>query len=132
MIWNNIKTVLLLAMLSTLFVSLGYFLGGTNGLRLAFIFSLFMNGVMYFFSDKIVLSMYRARPLDKDQHADIYGDTEELARSMGIPMPKMWLIRTPIANAFATGRNPKHGRVRKVCRRVKWLPTAELLASATS
>ncbi|MDP3889583.1 MAG: zinc metalloprotease HtpX, partial [bacterium] len=70
-----------------------------------------MNGIAYFFSDKIVLSLYGARPLDKQQYGWIYDIVQELTEKMRMPMPKLWLINTPMANAFATGRNPNNASV---------------------
>ncbi len=111
MIFNRIKTVILLGALTGLLLFLGNLIGGTSGIQFALIFSLVMNGIAYFFSDKIVLSIYGAKPLDIKQYDWVYGIVEELARTMRMPMPKLWLIQTPMANAFATGRNPAHASV---------------------
>ncbi|MFH1643557.1 MAG: zinc metalloprotease HtpX [bacterium] len=108
---NQLKTAILLATLSGLLFLLGYWLGGTNGLLFAFIFSLLINFVTYFYSDKIVLKMYGAKPLDKNQFNYIYEMVDELAHNANIPMPKLWYISTNMANAFATGRNPEHASV---------------------
>ncbi len=111
MFFNQIKTAILLAGLSGLLFLLGYWVGGSNGIMFAFIFSLAMNFFMYFYSDKIVLKMYRAQPLDQDTHGYIYDMVQDLCHHAHLPMPKLWLIPTPMANAFATGRNPKHASV---------------------
>lgn len=111
MLINKIKTVLLLTILSCLFMALGIILGGKEGLQVAFLCSLLMNGLVYFFSESLILKIYNAKPLDKYTHAPIYTMVEELTQTMHIPMPKMWLIATPMANAFATGRNPNHASV---------------------
>lgn len=111
MIFNTIKTVLLLASLSGLLLFMGGLAGGTTGLHIAIVMALVMNGVIYFFSDKIVLNMYRAQPLDRHAYAWIYDMVEDLAKTMKLPMPKLWLIHTPMANAFATGRSPNHASV---------------------
>jgi heat shock protein HtpX len=111
MFFNRLKTVILLASLSGLFFLLGYWAGGKNGLIMAFIFSMIMNFVTYFFSDKIVLAMYKAQLLDPEKHADIYAMVKELCFRAEIPMPKLWYIPTSMANAFATGRSPKHASV---------------------
>lgn len=111
MISNNIKTALLLGLLSSCMLMLGNLLGGIGGMQFALIISLIMNGFTYFFSDRIVLSMYKAKPLDKHTYSSIYQTVHELSASMQIPMPKLWLVQSPVANAFATGRNPKNASV---------------------
>ncbi|MFA6263419.1 MAG: zinc metalloprotease HtpX [Candidatus Babeliales bacterium] len=111
MIFNQIKTALLLGTLSGLFFLLGYWLGGNNGLVIAFIISILMNFGAYFFADKIVLRMYDAHPLDRTRYANIYEMVEELCYQARLPMPKLWYIPTNMANAFATGRNPQHASV---------------------
>lgn len=108
---NQLKTVILLAALSGLILFLGNLMGGTAGLQMAFIIALVMNGFAYFFSDKLVLSMYRAKPLEQHKYPHIYEMVRELTKTMAIPMPKLWLVTTPMANAFATGRNPNHASV---------------------
>lgn len=102
---------MLLALLSGILLAAGSALGGVNGLRIAFIIALAMNAFAYFFSDKMVLSMYKAKPLDPKQYDWLYALVGDLARRMSIPMPKLWLVETPVANAFATGRNPSHASV---------------------
>ena len=111
MFWNQIKTVLLLGGLSGIFFLFGYWIGGSHWLVLAFVMSIMMNFFAYFFSDKMVLAMYGAQPLDQEKHADIYEMVQELSFSAGIPMPKIWYIDSTMANAFATGRNPEHASV---------------------
>jgi heat shock protein HtpX len=109
--FNNLKTAMLLGALSGLLMFMGYVIGGQSGIQIAFIMALVMNGITYFFSDKIVLSMYGAQPLDKQRYANIYNIVERLSRKMYIPMPKLWLVNSPVANAFATGRNPSNASV---------------------
>ncbi len=111
MFWNQLKTVILLSCLSGLFFLIGYSIGGSQGLVVAFVMAMLMNFLTYFFSDKIVLAMYGAQELDPVHHANIYSIVGELSREAGIPMPKLWYIPTPMANAFATGRNPRHASV---------------------
>jgi len=111
MFFNMLKTTILLATLSGLLFLIGGFIGGTSGMQIAFFLSLMMNGIAFFFSDSIVLSLYKAQPLDKAHYQWIYEIVEELAFKMHLPMPKVWLINTPVANAFATGRSPKHGSI---------------------
>ena len=78
---------------------------------MALFFAIIINGGMYFFSDRIVLRIYNAQPLDRHAYASVYDTVHNLCDSMHIPMPKLWLISTPLANAFATGRNPKNGSI---------------------
>ncbi|HVX00777.1 MAG TPA: zinc metalloprotease HtpX [Candidatus Babeliaceae bacterium] len=111
MLENRLKTVILLATLSGLLMALGGFLGGTHGIIISFIISLVMNFVTYFYSDKMVLKLYKAQPLDAGTYSWIYSMVQELSTQMAIPMPTLWLISTPMANAFATGRNPQHASV---------------------
>ncbi len=107
---DYIKTILLLGVLSAFFVLLGGFFFGRDGLYMAFIFSLLMNGVAYFFSEKIAIASSGAKPLG-DRHPKVYRMVEELSRRMNIPMPKLYLIPSAQANAFATGRDPNHSSI---------------------
>lgn len=111
MFLNQLKTALLLGILSGFLFLLGYWMGGTSGLVMAFIMSMMMNFLAYFFSDKMVLAMYGAQPLDRSKYSNIYDMVEELCYQARIPMPKLWFVDTPMANAFATGRNPDHASV---------------------
>jgi Zn-dependent protease with chaperone function len=111
MIFNQFKTVLLLVVMSSLLIMAGSAIGGQSGIKIAFILALLMNFISYFYSDKIVLSMYQAQHLDKHQYKWIYDIVHELTQKMGLPMPKLWIIESPMANAFATGRNPDHASV---------------------
>ncbi|MEM1535434.1 MAG: M48 family metalloprotease [Candidatus Pacearchaeota archaeon] len=105
---NRIKTFLLLLVLTAIVLAIGSIFGRT-GLIIAFIIVLAMNLFSYYFSDKIVLFLYRAKPLPR-QHW-LYHETEKLAKKAGIPVPKLYVSEFPVANAFATGRNPKHSAV---------------------
>ncbi|MCJ7552977.1 MAG: zinc metalloprotease HtpX, partial [Ignavibacteriaceae bacterium] len=89
----------------------GYALGGNSGMTIAFIFSLLMNFSSYWFSDKIVLKMYRAQQVTREQAPKFYNMVEQLAQNANLPMPKVYLINDPTPNAFATGRNPKNAAV---------------------
>src|SRR5688500_14579341 len=111
MFLNMIKTTILLAVLSGLLLLIGGLIGGSSGIQVAFFLSLLMNGIALFFSDKIVLSLYKSQPLDKNTYSGIYEIVEELRRKMNLPMPKLWLIPTKMANAFATGRSPSHSSI---------------------
>jgi len=105
---NRIKTFLLLFLLSVLAIGIGSIFGKT-GLIIAFIFVLLMNLFSYFFSDKIVLAIYRAKPLPKTHW--LYKEVEKLAKKENLPMPKLCISNFPVANAFATGRNPKNSAI---------------------
>lgn len=126
MIMNQIKSVILLAGLSGLLLLLGSLMGGHQGIQIAFVMALVMNGVTYFYSDRIVLSLYKAQPLDEKTYGWIYTMVRELAQDMRIPMPRLWLIPTPMANAFATGRNPKNASVAVTSGVLKLLNNHEL------
>lgn len=106
-----LKTILLLGILSVIMIFLGRMFGGTSGMYIAFIFALLMNGGMYFFSDKMALSMSGAKPLDRATHREIYQIVEELSHKIKIPMPKLYITPDMQANAFATGRGPGHASV---------------------
>lgn len=108
---NQAKTAILLASLSGLLMLLGYWIGGSSGVIGALVVSLLINFVTYFFCDKMVLGMYGAQPLDEKKFENIYDMVSELCHASNLPMPKLWYIPTPMANAFATGRNPAHSSV---------------------
>lgn len=126
MTWNAMKTALLLSCLSGLLILLGYAIGGADGIFFAFILSIAMNGYAYFYSDQIVLKMYKAVPLDPQRYASVYKTVEDLCRHANLPMPKLWLIDSPVANAFATGRNPQHASVAVTQRITEILSEREL------
>jgi heat shock protein HtpX len=107
---NNIKTVLLLGLLTGIILFIGGF-WGQNGLIIAFVFSILMNFGSYFFSDKIALSMYGAKPASREQVPRLFSILEFLCSRDNIPMPKVYIIPTDSPNAFATGRNPQHASV---------------------
>lgn len=123
-----LKTFLLLGILSVILVTLGGFFGGRDGIYMAFFLSLLMNGGMYFFSDKLALSMSRAKPLNKSTHKDIYEMVEELSLKIEIPMPKLYITPDQQANAFATGRGPGHASVAVTQGILDTLPKEELRA----
>ncbi|MBP1633489.1 MAG: htpX [Acidobacteria bacterium] len=106
---NGIKTALLLGLLSGLLLVIGQLLGGQGGLVIAFAFAVVMNLASYWFSDKIVLRMYRAQPVGPEH--PLYRIVERLAQRGGLPMPKVYVIPDMSPNAFATGRNPHHAAV---------------------
>jgi heat shock protein HtpX len=106
---NTVKTAVLLAVLSGLFLALGEALGGSQGLVLGFIFAALTNLGSYWFSDKIVLRMYSAREVGPDHK--LHRMVARLAQRAGLPMPKVYIIPQDSPNAFATGRNPEHAAV---------------------
>ena len=108
---NSLKTVFLMTLMMVLFIFVGNMLGGKSGMTIALIFSLAMNFGSYWFSDKIVLKMYRAQPVTKEQEPKLYNIVEQLSKSANLPMPKVYIIDDQTPNAFATGRNPQHAAV---------------------
>jgi heat shock protein HtpX len=108
---NVFKTTILLTVMTLLFMLVGQALGGQRGMLMALIFAAFMNFISYFFSDKIALAAYRARPITRDELPRVYNIVERLSQKVGLPMPKVYLIPTDSPNAFATGRNPQHASV---------------------
>jgi heat shock protein HtpX len=108
---NQLRTTVLLAVLTAFFVIIGQLLGGNQGMVIALIFAAGMNFFSYWYSDKIVLKMYRAREISPSQAPDIYRLVERLSQRAGLPMPKVYLIPEEAPNAFATGRNPENAVV---------------------
>lgn len=108
---NIFKTALLLGALTVLLVFIGGAIGGQQGMLVAFVLALGMNFFAYWFSDKMVLAMYRAQPIEESQAPALYRIVRTLATRGGIPMPRVYLIPAETPNAFATGRNPQHAAV---------------------
>jgi len=108
---NIFKTGLLLAVLTAMLVVIGGAIGGQQGMVIAFFVALAMNFFSYWFSDKMVLAMYRAQPIEESQAPALYAIVRRLATKAQIPMPRVYLIPTDTPNAFATGRNPEHAAV---------------------
>lgn len=106
-----IKLTILLAGLSALFIAIGYYIGGEQGMYFAVIASLIMNFVSYWFSDKIVIGMSGAREASWKEVGGLESSVQEICDDMNIPLPKLYIMDTLQANAFATGRNPKKGVV---------------------
>lgn len=105
------KTFLLMAAMSALFLLVGYKFGGSQGMTFALFFAVIMNFGSYWFSDKIVLWMYGAKPISEQEAPQLYSMVGNLTRQAGIPMPKLYIINESTPNAFATGRNPQHAAV---------------------
>lgn len=110
-VMNNLKTFLLLTLLTLLAIGVGEYFGGQNGMILGFLIAAVTNFVSYFFSDKIALTMYRAQPVTREQLPRIYAVVERLTQKANLPMPRLYVIPTDSPNAFATGRNPKNSSV---------------------
>jgi heat shock protein HtpX len=108
---NTFKSTLLLVVLMLFLVFVGDWVGGQNGMIVAFLISVAMNFTAYFFSDKIALKMYRAQPVTREELPRAYQVVERLAAKDGLPMPKIYVIPSESPNAFATGRNPQHASV---------------------
>jgi heat shock protein HtpX len=108
---NTFKTALLLTSLTLLLLFIGRIFGGQNGMLLALLLAAVLNFVSYFYSDKIALAMYRAKPVTREELPRAYQIVERLTQRVGIPMPKIYVLPTDSANAFATGRNPDHASV---------------------
>jgi heat shock protein HtpX len=108
---NGLKTAALLGLLSAFVLAVGYWFGGTSGLVLAAFVALAMNGISYFFSDKIALRSMRAQPVSEAQFPALYQMVRELATEAGQPMPRLYVSPTMQPNAFATGRNPRNAAV---------------------
>lgn len=108
---NSIKTFILLTSLTLLLVFCGQAIGGRSGMMTAFVFACVMNLISYWFSDKIVLAMYRAQPVSELDAPEIYKMVREITAAARLPMPRIYMIPTAAPNAFATGRNPKNAAV---------------------
>jgi heat shock protein HtpX len=106
-----LRTGALLILLSVLLVSVGGAFGGQNGMKIALAFAVLINGVSYFFSDKIALASSGAQPVSRDELPRLYAVMERLAAKGNLPVPKLYVIPEPAPNAFATGRNPQHASV---------------------
>lgn len=108
---NTLKTVFLMTSMMVLFLLVGGALGGQQGMVIAFIFSLMMNFGSYWFSDKIVLKMYKAQEVSRNEAPELYNIVEELSQNANLPMPRVYIMNNQTPNAFATGRNPQNAAV---------------------
>ena len=109
--FNWVKTAMLMAAITALFVVIGGMIGGSKGMMLALLVALAMNFFSYWFSDKLVLKMYNAQEVDEASAPQFYRMIRELATRAQLPMPRVYLITEDAPNAFATGRNPEHAAV---------------------
>lgn len=108
---HTLKTMVLMVFLTVFFIFVGSLIGGKQGATFALIIALGMNFFAYFFSHKIVLSMYRAKEITEAEAPELYSIIRRLTQKAGLPMPKVYIIDSDQPNAFATGRSPKHGVV---------------------
>ena len=109
--FNLLKTAVLMAAITALFMALGSFVGGRQGMMIALVVALGLNFFSYWFSDKLVLKMYNAREVDATSAPQFDSMVQELAQKAGLPMPRVYVIDEAAPNAFATGRNPAHAAV---------------------
>jgi len=123
---NGMRTAALMAALMMLFVLIGQWLGGQQGMILAFLFGIGVNFFSYWFSDKMVLRMYRAREVERSQAPELYDMVDRLREKAGLPMPRVFVIPSEQPNAFATGRNPEHAAVAVTSGIVRLLSSDEL------
>lgn len=106
-----IRTALLLGLLTGILLVIGYIWAGTTGMTIFLVIAFAINFLSYWYSDKIVLSMYRAKPVSKSDEPRLHEIVEKLSKEAKIPKPKIYLVNLPVLNAFATGRSPKHAAV---------------------
>jgi len=123
---NGLKTMTLMITLTLVLVFVGAALGGKNGMTIALVFAFGMNFITYWFSDKIVLKMYRAQQVSEAESPELFGTVRRLAQKAELPMPKIYIMEQEQPNAFATGRNPKHGAVAVTTGIMKILSREEL------
>ena len=108
---NQIRTTVLMVLLTVLIMVIGQWVGGRQGMIIALVMAAGMNFFSYWFSDKIVLRMYNAQEVGPQESPELYGMVQELCRRANLPMPKVYVIPQDAPNAFATGRNPEHAAV---------------------
>jgi heat shock protein HtpX len=108
---NSLRTGILMAAMTGLFLAVGYLIGGTGGMFIALAVAVGMNAFAYWNADKMVLRMYKARQVDRSTAPSLYGIVEQLADNAGLPMPRVYIIDDAQPNAFATGRNPENAAV---------------------
>jgi heat shock protein HtpX len=123
---NNVKTFVLMAGLLGLFVLAGQLIGGASGLIVALVIGSIFNFVMYFFSDRLVLKMYRAKVVTAQEAPELYAMVDRLRQRAGLPMPTVAVAPHEQPNAFATGRNPQHSIVALTTGILKYVPQEEL------
>ena len=123
---NNVKTFMLMAGLMALFLGLGQMIAGQQGLIMALVLGGAMNFIMYFFSDRMVLAMYRARVVTEKDAPELYRMVDRLRQRAGLPMPRLAIAEQEQPNAFATGRNPEKAVVAVTTGILRYMPPEEL------
>ncbi|WP_420349639.1 zinc metalloprotease HtpX [Pelagibius sp.] len=123
---NSLRTGILMAAMTGLFLAVGFLLGGTGGMLIAFVIALGMNAFAYWNSDKMVLRMFRARQVDRKTAPALVGIVEQLSANAALPMPKVYVIDDDQPNAFATGRNPENAAVAATTGLLRRLSSEEL------
>ena len=108
---NTLKIAFLMALLMGLLMTVGYYFAGQNGLMMAFVFAALMNFGTYWWSDKVVLKMYRAQQVTEAEHSRLYRIVKNVTTQAMIPMPKVYIVPSKAPNAFATGRNLENSAV---------------------
>ncbi|MCF3639985.1 M48 family metalloprotease, partial [Rhizobium sp. TRM95111] len=108
---NIVRTAMLLAFMTALFMGIGLLIGGKGGMMIALLVAVAMNFFSYWNSDRMVLSMYGAKEVDERTAPEYYGIVRDLATNAGLPMPRVYVIDSDQPNAFATGRNPQNAAV---------------------
>lgn len=106
-----LKTTLLMGLMTALLLVIGDYIGGSSGMTVMLAFSLISNVLLYWYSDKLVIAQYDARPVDAGSAPQLYGIVQSLARRAQLPMLRVYVVDTALPNAFATGRNPEHAAV---------------------
>jgi heat shock protein HtpX len=124
---NTVKTALLLAILTVLFIAIGNAVGGKSGALIAFVFAIAMNFFSYFFSDKIALGMYHAQKVTEEEYPALFRIVRKLVQNANLPMPSIYIIPQEAPNAFATGRNPKNAAVAVTVGALRLLNENELM-----
>jgi heat shock protein HtpX len=124
--FNLMKTAILMAAITALFMAIGSLIGGHSGMMFALAIAVVMNFFSYWFSDKLVLRMYNAQEVDETSAPQFYRLVRDLAQRAGLPMPRVYLINEEAPNAFATGRNPEHAAVAATTGILRVLSEAEL------
>jgi heat shock protein HtpX len=125
---NQLKTVALLGLLAGLLVAIGYAIGGQGGALIGLVIAAITNIGSWYYSDRIALAAYQAQPVSRQQAPELYQMVENLSRQANIPTPQLYIVPTPAANAFATGRDPEHAAVAVTEGILKLLPADELEA----
>ena len=123
---SYIRTALLLGLLTGVLLAIGWLWQGITGMTIFLGIALIINFLAYWFSDKIVLAMYRAKPVQKSEEPKLHSIVEKISKEMGIPKPKVYLVNLPILNAFATGRNYSHAAIAVTSGLLKQLNSEEI------